>query len=244
MAAVEVPQTLEYRGGQLNAAPVLEVENFTNWKKRFMCHIIDDQMNSVINYLTAKSTWDDLKLYHEGPFDVKESRVIDLKLCYNTFKFKEGESLTQNSTRYKALMNELVNDGIELLNLEINIGFINGLPKKWLNSIYETEKKKSLVSATPMSTAFFSSSIVHDFQDSPDDKEDTRNSHEYSNDLKKEYQARALLGKSKRFFKKGTQRFSSAKATDQTKCHKCGKKGQFARDCWSKTSVSTYQSPL
>nr|GEW40812.1 retrovirus-related Pol polyprotein from transposon TNT 1-94 [Tanacetum cinerariifolium] len=33
MAAVEVPQTLEYRGGQLNAAPVLEVENFTIWKK-------------------------------------------------------------------------------------------------------------------------------------------------------------------------------------------------------------------
>ncbi|GJR80701.1 hypothetical protein Tco_0151486 [Tanacetum coccineum] len=33
MAAVEVPQTLEYRGGQLNVAPVLEVENFTNWKR-------------------------------------------------------------------------------------------------------------------------------------------------------------------------------------------------------------------
>ncbi|GKA41647.1 retrovirus-related pol polyprotein from transposon TNT 1-94 [Tanacetum coccineum] len=67
----------------------------------------DDQMNSVINCLTAKSTWDDLILYHEGPSDVKESRVMDLNLCYNTFKFKEGESLTQTFTRYKALMNEL-----------------------------------------------------------------------------------------------------------------------------------------
>nr|GEV87580.1 retrovirus-related Pol polyprotein from transposon TNT 1-94 [Tanacetum cinerariifolium] len=45
-----------------------------------------------------------------------------------------------------------------------------------------------------------------DFQDSPDDEEDTRNSQEYLNDLKEEYQARALLAKSKRFFKKGTQR--------------------------------------
>ncbi|GKA64689.1 hypothetical protein Tco_0764396 [Tanacetum coccineum] len=50
MAAVEVPQTLEYRGGQLNAAPVLEVENFTNWKKRFMCHIlgIEPQFENII----------------------------------------------------------------------------------------------------------------------------------------------------------------------------------------------------
>ncbi|GJS05526.1 retrovirus-related pol polyprotein from transposon TNT 1-94 [Tanacetum coccineum] len=112
MAAVEVPQTLEYMGGQLNAASVLELENFTNWKKRFMCHII------------AKLIWDDLILYHEGPSDVKESRAMDLKLCYNTFKFKEGESLTQTFTRYKALINELVNDGIKFLKLEIIMGFM------------------------------------------------------------------------------------------------------------------------
>ncbi|GKE86781.1 retrovirus-related pol polyprotein from transposon TNT 1-94, partial [Tanacetum coccineum] len=163
----------------------------------------------------------------------------------------------------------------KLSKLEINIGFINGLPKKWLSfcqslrntnhvkdfeldslfsklkyeenlidSIYETEKNKSLVSATPLSTTFLSSSIVQDFQDSPDDEEDTRSSQEYLTDLEEEYQARALLAKSKRFFQKGTQRFSSTKATDQTECHKCGKKGHFARDRWSKTSVSTYQSPF
>ncbi|GKE40223.1 hypothetical protein Tco_1463628, partial [Tanacetum coccineum] len=195
---VEVPQTLEYRGGQLNAAHVLEVENFTNWKKRFMCHII-------------------------GPSNVKESRVMDLKLCYNIFKFKEGESLTQTFTRYKTLMNELVNDGIKLSKLEINTGFINELPKKWLSFcqslrntnhvkdselaslfgklkyednlidiIYEIEKSKSFVSATHLSTAFFSTSIVQDFQDSPNDEDDTRSSQEYLNDLEEEYQARAL----------------------------------------------------
>nr|GEU47247.1 hypothetical protein [Tanacetum cinerariifolium] len=75
-----------------------------------------------------------------------------------------------------------------------------------IDSIYETEKNKSLVSVTPLSTAFISTSIVQDFQDSHDDEEDTRSSHEYLNDLEEEYQARALLVKSKRFFKKGTQR--------------------------------------
>nr|GFA96239.1 hypothetical protein [Tanacetum cinerariifolium] len=63
-------------------------------------------------------------------------------------------------------------------------------------------------------------------------------------DLKEEYQARALLAKSKRFFKKGTQRFSSAKATDQIECNKYGRNGHFARDCFSKTLVPSYQSPF
>ncbi|GKC83262.1 retrovirus-related pol polyprotein from transposon TNT 1-94 [Tanacetum coccineum] len=110
------------------------------------------------------------------------------------------------------------------------------------NNIYDTNKEKTLVPATPLSTTFFSSSIVQDFQDSHDDEEDTRQ--EYINDLEEEYQARSLLAKSKRFFKKGTQRFSGAKATDQTECHKCGKKGHFTSDCWSKTSVPSYQSPF
>nr|GEZ42759.1 hypothetical protein [Tanacetum cinerariifolium] len=47
-----------------------------------------------------------------------------------------------------------------------------------IDSIYETEKNKSLIFATPLSTAFFFSSIVQDFQDSPDDEEDTRSSHD------------------------------------------------------------------
>ncbi|GJT96899.1 retrovirus-related pol polyprotein from transposon TNT 1-94 [Tanacetum coccineum] len=97
------------------------------------------------------------------------------------------------------------------------------------------EYRGSQLNATP---------VLEDFQDSPDDDEDTRSNHEYLNDQEEEYQARALLAKSKRFFKKGTQRFSSAKITDKTKCHKCGKKCHFTRDCWSKASVPSYQSPF
>ncbi|GJR27027.1 retrovirus-related pol polyprotein from transposon TNT 1-94 [Tanacetum coccineum] len=150
MAAIEVPQTLEYRGGQLNAAPVQEVENFPNWKKMFMCHIIESELASLFG------------------------------------KLKYEENL--------------------------------------INSIYDTHKEKTLVPVTSLSTAFFFTSIVQDFQDSPDDKEDTRSSQE--------------------FFKKGTQGFSSAKSTDQIECHKCGKKGHFARDYWSKILVPSYQSPF
>ncbi|GJZ51469.1 hypothetical protein Tco_0605984 [Tanacetum coccineum] len=138
-------------------------------KSLIMSVLPNDQMNFIINCETTISTWDHLILYHEGLSDVKESRVMDLKLCYNTFKFKE---------------------------------------------------------------------------DSPDDEDDTRSSQEYMNDLEIEFHKRAILAKSKRFFKKGTQRFSGAKATDQSECHKCERKCHFARDCFSKTSVPSYSSPF
>ncbi|GJW90671.1 retrovirus-related pol polyprotein from transposon TNT 1-94 [Tanacetum coccineum] len=46
------------------------------------------------------------------------------------------------------------------------------------------------------------SNDVLDFQDSPDDEEDTRSSQEYMNDLEIEFHERAFLAKSKRFFKR------------------------------------------
>ncbi|GKA17398.1 hypothetical protein Tco_0697235, partial [Tanacetum coccineum] len=45
-----------------------------------------------------------------------------------------------------------------------------------IDSIYDTEKKKSLNTATPLLTAFFSTSIIQDIQDSLDNEEDTRSS--------------------------------------------------------------------
>ncbi|GKB14560.1 hypothetical protein Tco_0848483 [Tanacetum coccineum] len=181
MAAVEVPQTLEYKGGQLNAAPILDVETCqrkpkTQWtpeerkaanldhrlKSLIMFVLPDDQMNSVIKCLTTKSTWDDLILYHEGPSDVKESRVVDLKLCHNTFKFKEESELAYLFGKLK---------------YEENL----------INNIYDTNKEKTLVPAIPLSTAFFSTSIVQDFQDSPADEEDTKSSQEHTKDFEAKY---------------------------------------------------------
>ncbi|GJR69929.1 hypothetical protein Tco_0015994 [Tanacetum coccineum] len=102
-------------------------------------------------------------------------------------------------------MNELVNDGIKLSKLEINIGFINGLPEKWL-CFYQSLKNTNHVKDSKLASLFSKLEYEENLIDnSPDDEEDTRSSHEYLNDLEKEYQARSILVKYKRFFKKGTQ---------------------------------------
>ncbi|GJS33413.1 hypothetical protein Tco_0531795 [Tanacetum coccineum] len=57
---------------------------------------------------------------------------MDLKLEYHTSRAKSTESLSQTYTRYKTLLNELSNDGVNLSKDEINVGFVNSLPEKWL----------------------------------------------------------------------------------------------------------------
>nr|GEX02632.1 hypothetical protein [Tanacetum cinerariifolium] len=70
-----------------------------------------------------------------------------------------------------------------------------------------------------------------------------RSSEAYLRDLDVEYQERALFVNSKCFIKRRNN-FSYQKANENIECYKCGTKGYFARDCFSKTSNPSYQSPV
>ncbi|GJW62598.1 hypothetical protein Tco_0111933, partial [Tanacetum coccineum] len=91
-----------------------------------------DIIESVISCKTAEATWTDLVHSFESPSDTKENKIIDLKLEYQTFRAKPSESLSQTYTRYKTLLNELANDDVILFKHEIDVGFMNSLPEKWL----------------------------------------------------------------------------------------------------------------
>ncbi|GJR09590.1 hypothetical protein Tco_0792242 [Tanacetum coccineum] len=93
----------------------------------------NDIMESAISCETTKDTWTDLIYTFVGPSDTKENRIMDLKLEYNTFRAKPSKSLSQTYTHYKNLLNELSNDGVKLSKHEINVGFVNSLPEKWLS---------------------------------------------------------------------------------------------------------------
>nr|GEW84849.1 reverse transcriptase domain-containing protein [Tanacetum cinerariifolium]GEW86654.1 reverse transcriptase domain-containing protein [Tanacetum cinerariifolium] len=89
-------------------------------------------MEPVISCETAKDTWTDLVYSFECPSDTKENMIMDLKLEYQTFRAKSFETFSQTYTYYKTLLNDLANDDVILSKHEINVGFMNSLPKKWL----------------------------------------------------------------------------------------------------------------
>ncbi|GJW87519.1 hypothetical protein Tco_0162859 [Tanacetum coccineum] len=101
-------------------------------KSIIMSCLPDDIIESVISCVSAKKTWTDLVHNFEGPSYTKENRIMDLKLKYQTFRAKSTKSLSQTYTRYKTLLNKLANDGVNLSKHEINVGFVNSLPEKWL----------------------------------------------------------------------------------------------------------------
>ncbi|GKA63059.1 hypothetical protein Tco_0762578, partial [Tanacetum coccineum] len=101
-------------------------------KRIIMSCLPYDIMKSVISCISAKETWTDLVHSFEGPSDTKENIIMDLKLEYQTFRAKSIESLSLTYTRYKTLLNELANDGVNLSKHEINVGFMNSLLEKWL----------------------------------------------------------------------------------------------------------------
>ncbi|GJT18735.1 retrovirus-related pol polyprotein from transposon TNT 1-94 [Tanacetum coccineum] len=180
------------------------------------------------------------KAVFKGPSDTKENRIMDLKLEYQTFRAKSTESLSQTYTRYKTLLNELANDGVNLSKHEINVSFMNSLPEKWLT--FSQGLRNANHTQTLDLADIYGRFFYEDFQENSDDKVDERSSEEYLKDLDIEYHERALLANSKRFIIRRNN-FSGQKANENIECYKCGKKGYFARDCFSKTSKPSYKSP-
>ncbi|GJV22338.1 retrovirus-related pol polyprotein from transposon TNT 1-94 [Tanacetum coccineum] len=227
MAAVnDVPQLVDKKGADGDAKPESQwtpderrvVVQDQRLKSIIMSCLPHDIMESVISCVLAKETWTDLVHSFEGPLDTKENRIMDLKLEYQTFRAKSTKSLSQTYTHYKTLLNELANDGVNLSKNEINIGFVNSLPEKWLTfsqglrnaNHTQTLDLADIYRSTAISTAFFSSNVIHDFQENSDDEVDERSSEEYLRDLDTEYQEIALLENSKRFIKRRNN-FSVAK---------------------------------
>ncbi|GJW44157.1 hypothetical protein Tco_0072956 [Tanacetum coccineum] len=164
--------------------------------------------------------WNDLILAHEGPSDIRDTKIVTLRLKFNAFKALEREKVNGTFIRLKCLLNDLENNCVIIPQAEVNATFVNSLPRKWLSmnqtqransikndrlatlygkynyeeglidQIYESETQRFTIQASS-SKALISN---NQFQDSDSDvEEDLRSGNEFIADLNAEYHERALL---------------------------------------------------
>ncbi|GJV40192.1 retrovirus-related pol polyprotein from transposon TNT 1-94 [Tanacetum coccineum] len=182
---------------------------------------------------------------------MKENRIMDLKLEYQTFKAKPNESLSQTYTHYNTLLNELANDGVNLSKHEINVDFVNSLLEKWLTfsqGLRNANHTQTLDLADIYGRFVNEDNLIQRRYSDTKKALITTPSNERSSEedlryLDIEFHERALLENSKPFIKKRNN-LSGQKANENTECFKCGKKGHFAKDCFSKMSEPSYKSPV
>ncbi|GJT44834.1 hypothetical protein Tco_0953549 [Tanacetum coccineum] len=143
-----------------------------NQDKRLKSIIISCLPNDVMKYVikckTAKEMWNDLILAHEGPFDIRDTKIAALRLKFNAFKSLEGEKVNGTFTRLKCLLNDLENNGVTIPQVEVNATFYN-YEESLIDQIYDSETQRFTVQASSSKDLISN----HQFQDSDSDvKED------------------------------------------------------------------------
>ncbi|GJW95457.1 hypothetical protein Tco_0175129 [Tanacetum coccineum] len=202
---------------------------------------------------TAKAMWNDFILAHEGPSDIRDTKIVALRLKFNAFKSLEGEKVNGIFTRLKYLLNDLENNGVIIPQAEVNATFVNSLPRKWL-SMNQTQRANNTIKNDSLATlygkynyeeglidqiyesetqrftvqALSSKALIsnNQFQDSDSDiKEDLRSGNEFMAYLNAEFHERALLMNQKMFYKRSGRVGSARKPIDKSKenCFTCRK---------------------
>nr|GEV51936.1 hypothetical protein [Tanacetum cinerariifolium] len=241
--------------------------HLANQDKRLKSIIIsclpNDVMKSIMKCKTAKEMWNDLILAHEGPSDIRDTKIVALRLKFNAFKSPEGEKVNGTFIRLKCLLNDLENNGVTIPQAEVNAKFVNSLPRKWM-SMNQTQRENISIKNDSMATLYgkynyeeglidqiyesetqrfiiqasSSKSLIfnHQFQDSDSDVEkDQRTNNTFVADLNAEYHERALLANQKRFYKRSGRVGSARKLFDKSKetYFACGKLGYFQKDYYN-----------
>nr|GEW10122.1 hypothetical protein [Tanacetum cinerariifolium] len=100
-----------------------------NQEKRLKSIIVscspNDVMKSVIKCKTAKEMWSDLILTHEGPSDIRDTKIAALRLKFNAFKSLK----------------------------EVNAMFVNSLSRKWL-SMNQTQRANDSIKNDSLATLY------------------------------------------------------------------------------------------
>nr|GEU68808.1 hypothetical protein [Tanacetum cinerariifolium] len=142
----------------------------------------------------------DLILSHEGPSDIRDTKIAAVRLKFNAFNALEGEKVKETYTRLNFLLNELENKDVKIPQAEVNATFVNNLPKKGL-CMNQTQRANNFIKNDTLATMYgkykYEEELIDQIYESENVKENIRSINEFLADLNAEFPDRALLANQK-----------------------------------------------
>ena len=93
------------------------------------CSLNATEFNRISTCKTTKEIWDKLKVTHEGPTQVKESKIAFLSNQYKMFKMLDKESITIWFDRFTTIVNRINQLGKIIPEDELVKRLLRSLPK-------------------------------------------------------------------------------------------------------------------
>ncbi|GJU01307.1 retrovirus-related pol polyprotein from transposon TNT 1-94 [Tanacetum coccineum] len=177
----------------------------------------------------------------KDPFDTRDTKIATLRLKFNAFKALEGEKVQGTFTRLKILLNDLENKGVFIPQAEVNVTFVNSLPRKWL-SMNQTQRANNSIKNDSLATLFgkynYEESLIDQIYESETQRFTIQSS------TSKALISNTCIQDSDSDVEEDTMS-RTRKPMDKSNetCFACGKQGHFQKDCpTTKTSSPSYPS--
>jgi len=181
---------------------------------------------------TSKEAWDTLERSYKGADRVRQVRLQMLRGEFEALKMKESEGVADFVTRVRMVANKLKRNGEALTEGRVVEKVLRSLTEDFENVVCAIEESKDLEKMTIDDLA---SSLEAHEQRKKKKRQDV---------LEEALQAKMSLKEEKpRNVDRGSGRdYGGHPRKKEVECFKCGKRGHFARECWSQKKVEESSS--
>ena len=206
------------------------------------CALDKNEFNRVSICKTGYEIWNTLRVTHEGTTKVKQSKISMLKNQFQTFRMKQGESISEMYSRFQDIHHSLIALGVTYSEPDVVSKILNSLTDEWERKVLAIEEANdiSTIKAEELIGNLMSYEVnLQAKRVQAQDKKNIAFHAEEEENQDSDDENLAFIAKNfKKFLKyrkndrfKDKKNFSNKPSSSAVECYNCHKKGHIQKDC-------------